>query len=291
MNNISWRHHYLPVFYLKGFSKKSGKLKIYNVIEKRFIQNGKEFSPESYFFEKNANTLEFGNEKIDTLETEHYAYFDDKISKLISKINASNYTTRYDVDEDDMPLLNHFVSLMYWRLPHRKEELKSVIAQNDLKNLGISISNNTVGDSISEENFKNSPQFLKSYRYYNSLMDSIRGVNCRTPFSILETHENFPYLCSDNPVIFEKDFLPRVYEDNYLFPLSGNRLFVKGKRRKNFPPYLRMLVDVLVYKQAIKYVSCTDEKYIGMLDLIFEKHLSIEQLKSYVFDKINDFKD
>lgn len=218
MNKISWRHHYLPVFYLKGFTKDSGKLKIYNVVEKRFIQNGKEFSPESYFFEKNANTIEFGSQKNDVLETE-YAQFDDKISKLINKINASNHTTRYNVNEDDMPILNHFVSLMYWRLPHRTEELKTIIAENSLEKLGIFVSD----DLVLEEKFKSSFQFLQSFRYYNSLLDSVRGMNCRTPFSILETHDKLPYLCSDNPVIFEKEFLPKVYDDDYLFPLSGNK--------------------------------------------------------------------
>ncbi|WP_343694123.1 DUF4238 domain-containing protein [Flavobacterium sp.] len=291
MNNISWRHHYLPVFYLKGFTKESGKLKIYNVNDKRFIQNGKEFSPESYFFEKNANTLEFGDQSIDVLETEYYAYFDDKISKLIAKINASDHNTRYDVNEDDMPILNHFVSLMYWRLPHREKELKSIISENDLKSLGISIPNIGIDNTILEEKFKNSTEFLKSFKYYNSLLDTIRGINCNTPFSIIETHENFPYLSSDNPVIFEKKFRPKVFEDDYLFPLSGNRLFVKGKRKKDFPPYLRMLVDTLVYKQAIKYVSCTDENYIGMLDMVFERHDSIEKLKSYVFNIINDLNE
>ena len=28
MNQISWRHHYIPMFYLKGFTSKSGKFKI-----------------------------------------------------------------------------------------------------------------------------------------------------------------------------------------------------------------------------------------------------------------------
>ncbi|MET2984822.1 DUF4238 domain-containing protein [Aureibaculum conchae] len=288
MNNTSWRHHYLPVFYLKGFTKESNKFKIYNVQEKRFIKNGKEFSPQSYFFEENANTIYFKGQKSDFLETEHYAYFDNNISDLIDKINSSDNTSRFNVDEDDMPALNHFVSLMYWRLPHREDELKLLINNNDLNSLGLAIKNSSGSrDKKREEEFKNSEPFIKSYKYYNSIMDSIRGLNCRTPYTILENTNMFPYLCSDNPVIFEKESSLKVYEDDYIFPLSGTRLFIRSNKRDNFPIFLRLMVDTLVFKQAVKYVSCTDEKYIEMLDNNFEKYnVSIEEFKNYIFNKL-----
>lgn len=48
-----------------------------------------------------------------------------------------------------------------------------------------------------------------------------------------------------------------------------------------------MLVDVLVYKQALKYVSCTDEKYIEMLDGTFEKqNITLEEFRAYIFEKL-----
>lgn len=288
MTNKSWRHHYLPVFYLKGFTKESNKFKIHDVQKRRFIKNGKEFSPESYFFEKDANTIKFNHIESDFLETEHYSYFDNNISKLIEKINSSSNDNRFDVNEDDMPALNHFVSLMYWRLPHKENELKSLIKNNDLNSLGISIKDlEGIKDKKIEDEFKQSEPFLKSYKYYNSLMDSIRGFNCRTPYTIIESTDKLPYLCSDNPVIFEKNSSPKVYEDDYLFPLSGNRLFIKANKREKFPVYLRLMVDVLVYKQAIKYVSCTDERYIDILENNFEKYnISVEELKMDIFNRL-----
>lgn len=284
MNNISWRHHYLPVFYLKGFTKDSELIKIFNVQEKRFLKNGKEFSPESFFFEKDANTVVFGDKRNDYIETS-YADFDNEMAILIEKISKSDYTTNYDVTDDDMPRMNHFVSLMYWRLPHRTNELKKVINKNDLSSLGLKIINKSgERQKATEEAFKNNPEFVKSYKFYNSLMDSVRGYNCRTPYSILESHKNFPFLCSDSPVIFESAN-PKVYEDDYLFPLSGNRLFIKANRTSDFPPYLRMLVDAVVYKQAQKYVSCTDESYIQNLETLLEKQ-NIDELKAEIFNFI-----
>jgi len=57
MKKISWRHHYLPVFYLKGFTNENKKFLIFDKEQNRFIKNGKEFSPSSYFFKKDANTF------------------------------------------------------------------------------------------------------------------------------------------------------------------------------------------------------------------------------------------
>ncbi|CAA9194674.1 hypothetical protein FLA105534_00264 [Flavobacterium bizetiae] len=281
MNNISWRHHYLPIFYLKGFTKQSGFLKIFNVQEKRFLKNGKEFSPESFFFEKNANTVIFGDKKNDYIESS-YSDFDNEMATLIKRITNSDYTTNYNVTEEEMPRINHFVSLMYWRLPHRTNDLKEILQNTDLGSLGLKIVNKSgERQKVTEEEFKNNPEFMKGFKYYNSLMDSIRGVNCTTPYSIVQNHENFPFLCSDNPVVFQSEN-PKVYQDDYLFPLSGNRLFIKANRTSDFPPYLRMLVDAVVYKQAQKYVSCTDESYLEQLDTLLEKQ-NIEELKAEIF--------
>jgi hypothetical protein len=286
MKNQSWRHHYLPVFYLKGFTKESNKFKIFNVQDKRFIKSGKEFSPESYFFEKEGNTIKFKGLNYDFLESECYSPFDNRIAKLVEKVNSSSNDNRFNVDEDDMPVINHFVSLMYWRLPHRKKELKNIVENTDLNTLGLAIKDsNGEKSEQSEEEFKNSESFLQVYKYYNPLMDSLRGFACRTPYTILETTDEFPYLCSDNPVIFEKEKFPKVYEDDYLLPLSGNKLFIKANKGESSPPYLRFMVDTLVYKQAVKYVSCTDERYIDRIENNFEKsNITVSDLRSDIFN-------
>ncbi|MFH7014656.1 DUF4238 domain-containing protein [Flavobacterium sp. FlaQc-47] len=286
MNQISWRHHYLPVFYLKGFTKESGNLKIYNVVTKKFVQKGKEFSPESYFFEKDANSIFKNNTKSDFVEN-GYADLENKIAKLITKINSSDDLTRYDVNEDDMPMLNLFVSLMYWRLPHRKEELDIILKNNDLINLGLAIKNSDgTANTDFEQEIKNDPEFLKAYKFFHSLIDSVRGLNCRTPYTIIPKQANLPFLCSDNPVIFE-NLSPNTFEDDYIFPLSGTRFFIKSNKRENFHHFLWLLIDIVIYKQAVKYVSCTHQEYIEMLDNSFEKYnMTLDELKAEIFKRL-----
>jgi hypothetical protein len=281
MDNISWRHHYLPVFYLKGFSK-NGKIKVYDVEKKTFVQGGKEFSPKSYFFEKDGNIIRgLDSEKDDFIE-KFYANFDNKMAEIITRINSSNDCNRYHVTEEEMPIINHFVSLMYWRLPHKKEELMNIIANNDLSTLGLNVFNpNGTINEIQSEKIKNDDSFPVIYKILTSFMDSIRGFNCRTPYRISEKPHEFPYLCSDNPVIFEKDNYPNVYEDDYIFPLSGTKIFTKAPKAENLNP---VVVDILLYKQAKKYVTCTDERYIEMLDTFFNMHkMTVEEYKAECF--------
>lgn len=46
---LSQKHHFLPVFYLKGFANENEQFKIFNVKTKRFKQKGNFFSPSSHF--------------------------------------------------------------------------------------------------------------------------------------------------------------------------------------------------------------------------------------------------
>ncbi len=287
MSATSWRHHYLPVFYLKGFTKGSGKFKIYNVQLKRFLDYGKEFSTRSYFFEKDANTLTKDGIKYDFLET-HYQEFEDKIAKLLTTINLFDSNTRFGLNESDMPILQFFISLMYWRLPHKQEEIDIILHKNDFFDLGLKIVDKEgVRDYELEEKMKYDVEFKKAFRFFNAMADSARGINCNTPLTILSIHENFPSICSDNPVLFEKGKGPQVSIDNFIFPISESKLLIRGDKTNNFKPYLKLWVDILIYKQAVKYVCCSDERYISMLEDYYNKHFSsVEHLRQELFKLI-----
>ena len=286
--NISWRHHYLPVFYLKGFTKEIGQFKIYDVQQKRFLRDCKWFSPQSQFFEEDANTISIGDYTSDELETKYYADFDNTISKLYMRLHTSSPPKKFGLTDDDMPILNQFVSLMYWRLPHRRKEIDVILKNNTLETLGIKVSDKDgIINKEYGEKFKNDPLFTIGFRYFNSIVDSLRGIKCSTPYSIFKNSELFPFLCSDNPVLFEKEFLPGVHEDDFIFPLSGDTLFIRAQKTSNFDPYLRIMVDTLVFKQAIRYVSCTDERYIDLLEDGFEKYFHTkENLRAALFNRI-----
>ncbi len=291
MKKLSWRHHYLPIFYLKGFTNKNEQFKIYDVEQKRFIKNGKLFSPNSYFFEKNANTF-FGEDTTDdNLETKFYSEFDSKTANLFEKINSSTSENKYTISENEMPILQHFVSLMYWRLPHKKNHIDFLVKNNNLRELGLKVKNkNKVEQSEIEKvenRIKNNAEFKKGLKFYLSLMDSIKGIGGRKNFTIIENCEGYPFLCSDNPVIFEKTEYPDVHIDNFIFPLTGNKLFIRADIVNIKDSTFRFLIDILLFKESVKYVSFTNEKYVDLIEGFFDKYFdSIEHLRQEIFDKL-----
>jgi len=127
-----------------------------------------------------------------------------------------------------MPLINNFVSQIYWRSPYTKEILKDYINIHSNKQLGFNINNQdgSYNEKLSME-LKNIPEFYKVYKFYNSLLDSIRGFNCDTQYHIFDRPKELPSICSDFPIIFEENNPTKVYEDDYIFPLSQNRIFVR----------------------------------------------------------------
>ncbi|MFC7772427.1 DUF4238 domain-containing protein [Flavobacterium sp. GCM10027622] len=286
MNNLSWRHHYLPVFYLKGFTKESRLIRVYDVEKKQFVQKGKEFSTESYFFEKNGNTIFYGDKQSDFIE-KAYSDLENNISKILTRINENDSSNNFGINEYDVQSLNMFANLMFWRLPHRKDLLEIILKNTDLDYVGLKILDKDGVRKIESENeIKNNPEFLKAYKLFFSFADTMRSAKNKMPYNLLSRPEQLPFLCSDNPVIFEKEF-PNINEDGYVFPLSGTRVFMKTSKQKDFPPYLWLLFDIISYKQAKKYVSCTSLEYIEMLEETFVKYkMSLEEFKIELFKRL-----
>ena len=83
MNQISWRHHYIPQFYLNGFTSKNGNFKIYDIQKKFFIKKGKDFTPRSYFFEEDGNTMITDSGNTDFIE-ESFKDIDSKTAEVFN---------------------------------------------------------------------------------------------------------------------------------------------------------------------------------------------------------------
>lgn len=295
MEKISWRHHYLPVFYLKGFTNENDKFLIFDKEKNSFVKNGKEFSPNSYFFEKEANSFIKDGEKDDFLETKFYSKLDDKVAKLFNLIQSSNTQNKFSVTEEDMPLLQHFVNLMYWRLPHRREKLEAYLQKEDLKGFGLFVKNKE-GKSdnqtfIIEERIKNDKEFKKSLGFLMSMVETVKMIQCNTSLTIQPFIEGLPHVCSDNPVIFQNEENPNVHIDDFIFPLSGKLSFIRGEKASEFSLLFKLMVDTLIYKQAVRFVSFTDEKYFHSLNEFYDKFFSnTSELRDKIFEylKKND---
>lgn len=278
MNNISWRHHFIPQFYLKGFTSKNGTFKIFDVNKGKFIKDGKEFFPESYFFEIDDNSLVIDNEKDDFIEL-IYKKFDRTASEILNKIITSNSSERYNINDNDIAMLEYFVGMMYWRIPANMKSLRNLIESKRFKNFGLKIQKGNLDlDDVDFENeLKKNPNFIKFIKYLYPTFSYYETFECNTPLHIRSINEGGPLICSDNPIICRNPETFNIYTDDFIFPLNGTRLFIRGGSLREyseneFSGIVKIEMDMLIYKQAIKYVSCTNKDYLFELERLYKKH-------------------
>lgn len=288
MNSVSWRHHYIPQFYLKGFTAANGKFKIYDVVKKEFKNNGQEFSPKSHFFEPNANTLISSLGKDDSTETK-FGKIDNRIAEIFQRINNSTVQENFNINEDDIAQLQHFVSVMYWRIPTNYNEIKNLIQNKELKELGLILKKTNkakIDIAEMEQKIKEDENFFKLMKYWFPNISYPELSKCRTPLHLMPFNEGFPSICSDNPVISRNPESFQVYKDNFIIPINNTKVFIRGDRLKKINGVVKMMIDLLIYKQAKKYVCCTDESYINHLDNLYEKHFkNINELRNLIFEQ------
>lgn len=293
---ISSNHHYIPQFYLHGFTNSNNQFKIWDVKKQCFKQNGGFFSPKTHFFEKDANTIIINNVKDDFLEQKISQAIDTKAALLINKIRNTPHGQKFDLIESDFVLMEHFIGSLYWGLPANYKILKNLLLDNNLKNIGMILKDKRTNKEVFDEQFENKikadPNFSKFLRFGLPLLNFIKSVkNEANPltFQALSDKKMFPSICSDNPILFRKGNNNDVYSDDLIFPVSNNIIFIRAKRINNISVSIKLDIDLLTYKQAETYVCCVDEKYIETLEKYFNsRYNSVNELRESIFHQLFD---
>ena len=292
MNQISWRHHYIPQFYLNGFTNRKGSFKIFDIQKNRFVKDGKDFYPESYFFEEDGNSMITENSKSDFIE-EAFKKIDSKTAEILKRINTSTLNDNYNINADDIAWLQYFIGYMYWRIPYNYEIFKSKIKGKKLEDIGIQLigqQGRKVDVTELEKKLLADSYLLKFMKILYPNITLSEFLDCDTPVYIKPVPDGLPSICSDNPIICRDPSTFRVYSDDFIFPLTSNKLFIRGKNVIKCKNTIKVEIDLLIYKQAEKYVCCTDERYIRELEKIFQtNYRNLDDLRFSIFKQILNY--
>jgi hypothetical protein len=284
-------HHYLPQFYLKGFTGTDGLFLIYLKRRGSFKMNGKRFSPASHFFVPKDNTVIFDGVEDNFIE-ESYSRMESKTAKVFDKIRAVD--EGYDLAETDIPMLQYFAAELFWRLPAQQPVLAKMAETPSLKQLGITLKNKDTGKTVDhpemEQRILQHPSYTKLLRTMMPLMTYPRLFDCKSPVTIFTFPKGLPAICSDNPLILRHPEKLDLYQDDFILPLTENKILIRIKKLKpKFWSTVKIDIDMLVLLQANEYVCCTDERYPEMLKGLFlQKYRSIERLRMAIFQDIDD---
>jgi Protein of unknown function (DUF4238) len=273
----SRRHHYIPKFYLDGFT--NGKT--YYLFDKK-TEKINISSPINSYNERDRNAGYIKDEKSVLLE-DMYSFMEGQVSPHFELIrNAKNLS---ELNEDILHSLQRFIAFMYWRVPQHDEEVEELINKMTFEDIGIDLVDKQGKSGLITEletQFKSVDLFRKMYRLFLPIL-SLRKPFNRTIFENWRFYDrpNVNQFISDNPVVIKEFKDHGSLTEEFIFPISGNKFIVSTFFNKpvSLPPIFAMKFDMLLLQQASRFVSCNSKQYLEIL---------INDL--YSFSKNHDFK-
>jgi len=250
MKSISNKHHYIPIFFTKGFSDDNENIYVYDKT-KDFIHYKKK-SPSSVFFEMGRNTGKIHEKQFDEVETVQFGILDNLASKFIEEIrqhiNPVELLNSYKIVQ-----LKWFASNFYWRLPVNDEIFDSMYPYLNINPKAI------VGDTgIPIDELLKIDLFKKVVR--SNMPFSTFEIDKVNEMEIVADIIKLPIkylLLSDNPIVYKKvPGLQSNIHQELIFAISADVLFVlteKGKYNEINADIINYL-NLLIIHQAQKYV-------------------------------------
>lgn len=296
--SISRKHHYLPKFYLKGFTGNDGKLAVFDLQEKRLLS--KRLTPKQVFFEFDRNTFERDGIEDDFVE-KLYGILENQIAPVFKEMirGQKNYSA---VSTKDMFNIILFAGSLYWRIPTTDEIIKDVVSSSSPDELECKIIDKETGEEMPlsfHEEFFRKDMFIGAYRMVKPLIDymkfNIEDINEWLIFysTLNDKGESKEmHLIGDNPIVFKKNSVINIFDQELIMPLSsGKTLYrTKGKKIELVEPGPRIDVDRLMFLQSEKYVCGPDGdhlKSIAEQAYMYKDiplHSAIEFLKNRAFN-------
>ena len=144
----SWRHHYVPKFHLKGFTKPDGELYVFDKLLNKL--KPKSVSPTSHFFEPNRNTVTGAGIDPDVIER-LYGEYDSTVAGLFERLRADPPPS---VDLRMISDLKCYLSVLFWRLPESDKYLDDIVTKLGFEKLGIRLVHPETGEEIKWPEFE-----------------------------------------------------------------------------------------------------------------------------------------
>ena len=147
----SSRHHYIPQFFLRGFTNSKGLLYIYDKEEDRILQSPR--PPKSIFFEKDRNTIRFSELfESSMIEDNLYSIIDTESSEVV-KYFREEELAEIDFNTENTAQLQFFLITLFWRIPKTDFTAEDVIDRSEI-----------VSQYLDPEIIRNDPAFRKFQR-------------------------------------------------------------------------------------------------------------------------------
>jgi hypothetical protein len=237
-NRTSWRHHYLPQFYLRAWTGTDGRVCEYSrshkgsMRERRVVPKSTAFAKDLY---STASTLRGVEEhEPDEIETKLLAPLDDMAAKVHRKLLASPIL----IDDEDRKVWATFINAQLERgarLMSAREEVATKTVETFMEELRSKSPSSSARERLKHtlERFDHVAAAKNLVRTHlvnelrdRSVLDYLNGQAWR----VVGAPEGAAFVTGDEPVVVNAGSVPDRPIDFLSFALSPDRLFLLTPR-------------------------------------------------------------
>jgi len=292
----SKKHHYLPRYYLKGFTDSRNYFFVYDKQKDRILPNA--LTPNTFFFENNLNTVTLPGRGLSDFLENFYIDIEKQFWGLLDTIRNSNSKTTIQLF--DMMHLFLFLLFLHWRLPSNigyVEELSKKFFVANNKDLNYFSLKSRSGESVQKEvveKLKNSPAFKKTSKLiipFAPFYDSRWGERLKNWRFLYTGDENNWHIVGDNPIITKgnSDHDPVNCLKEFVFPVSGKLLLVNISKpiSKDFSPELVLQFNISIIERAQRFVACQNKDFLEALIKFYKLHILFKKTDTIIPEMFN----
>lgn len=284
----SKKHHYLPRFYLNGFTDNQNEFYVFDKVKEKIRKS----KPDNSFYEKYRNTA-YGKDRVakTNILEDMYARYDNRASMVFKEVRNSKLNDPV-LTPHNLTILRLFIINLFWRIPSHDKLLDFLIDTNSFKELGFEFVNKSNEGSVGkdfEEDLKKIEAWRKMYRVI------VPHLSSRKEFQ-KANYENWKLMyrpqeyniTGDNPIVMYsfKDF--SSLNEELLFPISKNITLCNTKKKipSSLPPKFNLLTDVLILLNSKRFVCCLDKTYLELIVNKFYSKAKGKGIERHILDGI-----
>lgn len=281
MQPKSSRHHYIPIFIIKGFTNSDGKVYVYNK-EKDQIEK-KIKAPKSIFYEFDRNSMTGPDgQAISFIENDFYSKDDSFIAPFFKQVRTFDFN-KHPFDKYSKQLLHQFLIRLFWRVPRADELSRELIKKSnsnlketpkhfeDFEGFGKALLTTLPLKTIDLFEHLDESDFIKNAHFYDS----------KTPQLVLG---DLPMLHNPFPMSMQD-----LVCGEFAFPMSSTRLFIYSSQQSNaIKSDHCYYFNACIIHQSKKYVVSADKETLELSIKIWKelhKRNGMYALRNEIFRK------
>jgi len=283
--STSHRHHFLPEFYLKGFTNAQGMFAVYNAQKQSIKKNW--HSPKSHFFVPDHNSMEVNGLSTDVPE-QAFSIIDRRMSVIFQKLHGYAGVPKLTVSE--MVGLWYFLSNLFWRNPGNdtkfEKDLDIIKARTQVSLFSAETRREIAGFPDLTFSDKDLIRFMRPLAGSQSVQKSA-GQNFRH-WKILYSSSG-QFICGDRPFIAQDE--NNLFESSFVVPLTKHHLLIKCPyNHSSIPAQVIQCILLALIQQANEFCAGPD-KALFEARIKDPSYYSIEFLKDIIFGFLLDNHD